>query len=163
MQLFQNYTDFDECCKDKHIDCFYQENRRDRFQYSFFCGNSRECYFYNYKPALQLAKYNVENHYAVVGLAEDMELTIKIMEKYLPRYFKNAAQIYNREHLANFSNVGFNKDTNTVLINKNPHSKPVQNSTRKLLMNHPVFKLEYDFYNFVKQRLYVQAKHLGLQ
>ena len=90
--LFQNYTDFDECCKDKHIDCYYQENRRDRFQYSFFCGNSRECYFYNYKPALQLAKYNVENHYAVVGLAEDMELTIKIMEKYLPRYFKNASK-----------------------------------------------------------------------
>ena len=91
-----------------------------------------------------------------------MELTIKIMEKYLPKYFKNASQIYKREYLADFSNVGINKDTNTVLINKNPHSKPVQNSTRKLLMNHPVFNLEYDFYEFVKQRLFVQAKSLGL-
>ena len=106
-----------------------------------------------------------------MGLAEEMDLTLRIMEKYIPTYFKNATQIYNREILLNYSKpsnlVGLEYaikggDSSTIHVNKNPLSQPVKNSTRILLSNHPVFILEYEFYEFVKQRLFLQAKYLKL-
>ena len=39
-----NFTDFDECVNAKHPDCLYEENAKDRFQFTFFCGNAPECF-----------------------------------------------------------------------------------------------------------------------
>ena len=54
--LDQNYKDFDECSALKHPDCYYRDGVKDRFQYTYFCGTASECYFYNYRPALQVSK-----------------------------------------------------------------------------------------------------------
>jgi hypothetical protein len=64
--------------------------------------------------ALQAAKYNLEKHYAVVGIASDLDMSLKVMEEYLPRlentlflnvsaltlihcsFFRSATSMYNR-------------------------------------------------------------------
>ena len=49
------------------------------------------------------------------------------------------------------------------VANFNPLSKPVTNLTRYHLLQSPVFTLEYEFYEFIKQRLHMQAKYCGLE
>ena len=48
--------------------------------------------FRDYGPdALEQAKKNVENHYLFVGLTEDFENTLKMLEVLVPQQFKGAA------------------------------------------------------------------------
>ena len=41
--------------------------------------------------------YNVEKHYSVVGVLEEYEKTLKVLEHYLPRFFKGALDLYQSE------------------------------------------------------------------
>ncbi len=45
------------------------------------------------KAALQAAKANVEEHYAVVGLLDDLEGFVKVLEVLLPDFFKGAHKL----------------------------------------------------------------------
>lgn len=51
--------------------------------------------------ALERAKYAVESQYAVVGVLEDMNTTLTVFEKYIPRFFQGAREIYESECLLN--------------------------------------------------------------
>jgi hypothetical protein len=53
---------------------------------------------FNTVGALEKAKMAVEKHYAVVGLLEDLNMTLTVMENYIPRFFAHASQIYNGEY-----------------------------------------------------------------
>lgn len=46
---------------------------------------------------LELAKRTVEQSYAVVGTWEDTNITLSVLENYVPRYFRGATKIYYRE------------------------------------------------------------------
>ena len=104
----------------------------------------------------KLAKWNVEKYYSVVGVMEEEELSLKLFEKYLPRFFARIFEFY------------FNEDENHVqdghrVANTNPLSKPCTNFTRQNLLLSPVFTLEYEFYDFIKQRLHMQARDCGFE
>jgi hypothetical protein len=43
---------------------------------------------------MQRAKRNVEEHYAVVGILEEMDLTLQVLENYVPRFFSGATKVY---------------------------------------------------------------------
>lgn len=43
---------------------------------------------------MQKAKQNVEKHYSVVGVLEEMDVTLKVLEKYIPRFFTGASKVY---------------------------------------------------------------------
>lgn len=43
---------------------------------------------------MQKAKRNVEKHYSVVGVLEEMDVTLKVLENYIPRFFTGASQVY---------------------------------------------------------------------
>ena len=43
---------------------------------------------------MRKAKENVEKHYAVVGLLEDLNKTLTVLEHYVPRFFKGALKTY---------------------------------------------------------------------
>ena len=49
---------------------------------------------FNTERALNLAKENVEKHYAVVGVLEEMNKTLTVLEHYVPRFFKGAQDVY---------------------------------------------------------------------
>ena len=48
----------------------------------------------NTEVALRRAKENVEKHYAVVGVLEELNKTLTVLEHYVPRYFKGAKDVY---------------------------------------------------------------------
>ena len=43
---------------------------------------------------MQRAKRNVEEHYSVVGILEEMDVTLQVFEKYVPRFFNGATKVY---------------------------------------------------------------------
>lgn len=43
---------------------------------------------------MEKAKRAVEQHYAVVGVLEDMNSTLTVLEKFVPRFFKGASNVY---------------------------------------------------------------------
>lgn len=56
-------------------------------------------YFFSESPfntvgALERAKLAVEKHYAVVGVLEDINTTLTVLENYIPRFFQGATDVY---------------------------------------------------------------------
>ena len=43
---------------------------------------------------MKKAMYNVEKNYAVVGVLEEMNKTLTVLEHYVPRFFKGALSTY---------------------------------------------------------------------
>lgn len=60
----------------------------------FFCGHHRDCLPFNSPGALERAKRAVEQHYAVVGVLEELNTTLTVFENYIPRFFEGASDIY---------------------------------------------------------------------
>lgn len=48
------------------------------------------------RGALQLAKKNIERHYSVVGINEDLLGFFQILETFVPKYFKGAESAYKK-------------------------------------------------------------------
>ena len=101
-------------------------------QLTYFCGSHIQCSNSSNPMALQLAKYNLENRYlsiqlfnytctnkhtsllsrySVVGVMEHFNISIAVMESYLPRFFKGASH-----KMSSLLTEGKN--------NSNPHPKP---------------------------------------
>ena len=59
----------------------------------YFCGQHRFCAEFNSTKALALAKENLDRYYTVVGILEYHDLSLKILEKMLPRYFKGLVDL----------------------------------------------------------------------
>ena len=53
-----------------------------------FCGHEPHCLEFNGERALAAAKANVERHYAVVGVMERMNDTLRVLENELPSVFQ---------------------------------------------------------------------------
>lgn len=52
------------------------------------------CSPFNTEGALERAKYAVESQYAVVGVLEDFNTTLTVLEKYIPKFFGGATSVY---------------------------------------------------------------------
>ena len=57
-------------------------------QIPFFCGQASPCWEEGSNWALQQAKYNLLNEYFLVGLNEQMEKFIQLLDYQLPHVFK---------------------------------------------------------------------------
>lgn len=49
---------------------------------------------FNTVGALERAKLSVEKHYAVVGVLEDINTTLTVLENYIPQFFEGATELY---------------------------------------------------------------------
>ncbi|EDW76757.2 uncharacterized protein Dwil_GK19619, partial [Drosophila willistoni] len=144
---------FNECVRSGDPECQYlpgsiidyvEDFKR---QSLFFCGNHINCLPFNSPFAVQMAKRNVEKEYAVVGTWEEKNITLTVLEKYVPKYFNHARFIYK-----------LNK-TSIKNRNRNNRKPKVDADVREMVRRN--FTYEYEFYNFCKQRLYKQ--YLALQ
>jgi hypothetical protein len=51
---------------------------------------------------MRKAKENVEKHYAVVGVLEELNKTLTVLEHYVPRFFKGALDVYWSKYSSQF-------------------------------------------------------------
>jgi len=92
--------DFETCVKSYDQECRYIPGlKRDGFgdhrrQTMFFCGHKDSCTGFNTEVAMKKAMENVEKHYAVVGILEELNKTLTVLEHYVPRFFKGALNTY---------------------------------------------------------------------
>jgi dermatan/chondrotin sulfate uronyl 2-O-sulfotransferase UST len=80
--------------------------------------------------------------YAVVGVLEDFNTTIAVMEQYVPQFFRGAVNTY-------FDNIEDFKETN-----KNNFKPPVSEKIKEVVRRN--FTREIEFYQFCRQRLHRQ-------
>jgi len=146
--------DFETCVRTNDPECRYlPAQRRDGFgdhrrQTMFFCGHADDCTGFNTEVAMRKAKENVEKHYAVVGVLEELNKTLTVLEHYVPRFFKGAKDVYWNE-VQIFSR-----------INRNIYKPPVAEATKEIVRKN--FTRELEFFDFCKQRLHKQYLALNL-
>ncbi|XP_017041507.1 heparan sulfate 2-O-sulfotransferase pipe isoform X7 [Drosophila ficusphila] len=144
---------FNDCVRRGSRECnFVQYSVADyipdfKRQSLYFCGNEGDCLPFNSHYAIQIAKRRVEKEYSVVGTWEERNITLTVLEKYIPRFFNHARFLF-KLHSKSIRNRNRN--------NRKPHIDP---DVREMVRQN--FTNEYEFYYFCKQRLYKQ--YLALQ
>jgi len=119
---------------------------------------------FNTPGAIEKAKQNVERDFSVVGSWEDVNVTLTVLENYIPRFFKGSMEIYYgnvplkllfrgaQKHLylplEPIRGLAFKKQ------NLNPWKPKISERIKRIMRAN--FTQEYDFYYFCKQRLYRQ-------
>jgi len=144
--------DFESCVRRGDKECQYKEgDERDDFGQltEFFCGQDDDCTGLNTEIALRKAKENVEKHYAVVGVLEELNKTLTVLEHYVPRFFKGAKDVY------------WNEINVFSRINRNIYKPPVAEETKNIVRKN--FTREIEFFEFCKQRLHKQYLALHLE
>ncbi|XP_055387136.1 uncharacterized protein LOC129615793, partial [Condylostylus longicornis] len=140
--------DFNKCVVEHDPECVYEvdavkdtvgDHRR---QTLFFCGHNPDCLPFNSPRAVQIAKQNVEKEFAVVGSWEDTNITLTVLEHYIPRYFRGATEIFY---------MHYDQITNR---NKNKMKPEIYPEVKELIRKN--FTQEIEFYEWCKQRLYKQ-------
>jgi dermatan/chondrotin sulfate uronyl 2-O-sulfotransferase UST len=81
---------------------------------------------------------NVDQYFSVVGVLEDWNQSLKVLETFIPRYFAGSTEAF---------------DTGKVskVINKNMYKPKVPFHVRELIAKN--ITREIEFYNFCRQRL----------
>jgi len=103
-------------------------------QLSFFCGSNRQCVDPSSRSGLQMAKYNIETRYAVVGVMEEFQTSLEVLQEILPRWFRGAVKTKKGK----------------AHRNSNSYEKPSNDTLRELEKR---LALDIELYLFAKQRL----------
>ena len=77
--------DFESCVRDGDLECQVGGGGQD-MQVTYFCGSHIQCANSTNPRVLQAAKYNLENRYSVVGITEHLNITLEVLEAYLPGF-----------------------------------------------------------------------------
>ena len=107
-------------------------------QMTFFCGNAPECDEFDGEAMLKRSVENVERYFAVVGVLEDLDASVRILEALLPRYFSGAAEILATQPTERHKNRNIYKQAQS----REFRAALAANLTREL-----------EFYHFCRQRL----------
>ncbi|MCL4119971.1 UNVERIFIED_CONTAM: hypothetical protein GTU68_010791 [Idotea baltica] len=147
-----NKMTFDECVELQHGDCSTQHLWT---QVPFFCGHFSECWVPGSEWALDQAKYNLVHRYFLVGVTEEMEDFVALLEYSLPRFFKGALQLYiegSKSHLR--------KTVKKI----NPSSSTIEKlqSTRVWQMEEEFYNFALDHFHFIKSKTLQRDDHSGM-
>lgn len=127
---------YDECVREGRLECVGERNKFELIRH--FCGYETKCYE-SPESALEIAKKNIVKHYALVGVTEDFEGFLRVLQPLFPIHFKDALKFYNS---TNFKRIVSTTRTKLKL--------PALNSTRNIML--PKLAYEYDLYYFIKER-----------
>ncbi len=108
-------------------------------QMFFFCGHGPECHNFESKEMLEKAKENVERHYSVVGVLEQFDKSLEVLEEFVPFYFRDARRVYRGTVKENFHE-------NRNSMKRRPPPEVMEALRRN-------FTREFEFYHFCRQRL----------
>lgn len=140
-----NKMTFDECVEEKQPDC---DPKNMWLQIPFFCGHAAECWDPGSEWALNQAKQNLVNEYFLVGVTEEMEDFIDLLEKSLPRLFKGFKEHYqhsNKSHL---------RQTSSKI--------PPSDETIAAIKQSKIWKMENELYEFALKQFQFTRKKLTI-
>lgn len=138
-------TTFDECVAKKLRDC---DPKKLWQQVPWFCGHFRRCWDPpGNRWALEQAKFNLANKYFLVGLTEDLETFIDLMEMSLPRFFKGAGLLFRSSY-------------ETSHIRRTIHKDSVSQKTIDAFKDTRIWKAEMEFYEFARSHFDVIKNEL---
>ena len=103
-----------------------------------------DCDVFESKKAFQRAKENVEKYYAVVAVLEEMNKSLFVFEKYIPRFFRSARNVYEQVM----------RERSNTPRNRNIYKPKIPKEVRNSLVGN--FSVEIEFYEFCRARLQKQ-------
>ncbi|XP_063845183.1 heparan sulfate 2-O-sulfotransferase pipe-like isoform X1 [Scylla paramamosain] len=141
-----HYTSLEECLRYQDPECTFLTGHHYDLTIPYFCGHEDFCRELNNEAALSLAKRRVEAWYPVVGVLEKVNATLAVLQHHLPHYFAGVLDLYHNDLLA------------APHYNRNQQRPPTSPEVEAALKTN--LSLEYDFYNYLKQRLGKQFQEL---
>lgn len=138
------FSDDPECLYETGSDSGIVNDHRSQIMQ--FCGHEPICRQFNNAEALQKAKNNVEKYYKVVGIIENINMTLSVLEDRLPEYFEGAKELYHND-----------PDVQKFRM-KNAYKLPVSAEVMQIVRAN--FTMEIEFYEFCKQRLQKQFEDI---
>ncbi|XP_061900612.1 uronyl 2-sulfotransferase a isoform X2 [Entelurus aequoreus] len=142
----ERYLDINVCILDNYPEC---SNPRVFYLIPYFCGQHTKCR----EPgpwALERAKQNVLEQFLLVGILEELEDVLLLLERLLPHYFTGVLNIYKSPDHKKSGNM-------TGTIRK--HTPTLE----ALQVLYQRMSYEYDFYNFVRDQFHLMKKKIGLK
>uniref|UniRef100_A0A3B1IJ09 Uronyl 2-sulfotransferase n=1 Tax=Astyanax mexicanus TaxID=7994 RepID=A0A3B1IJ09_ASTMX len=142
----ERYLDINVCILENYPEC---SNPRLFYIVPYFCGQHPQCR----EPgvwALERAKQNVLENFLLVGILEELEDVLLLLERLLPHYFSDVLTIYKSPAFWKVGNL-----TGTV-----KKSMPTLEALQVLYRR---MKYEYEFYNFVRDQFHLVKKKIGLK
>lgn len=133
---------FDECVSSGGSDCAPEKLW---LQIPFFCGHHSECWTAGSRWALERAKSNLLDRYLLVGVTEELEDFIMILEAALPRFFKGATELYRTGKKSH--------------LRKTRDKKPPSKVTIAKLRQSDIWKIENEFYEYALEQFQFVRAH----
>ncbi|KAJ3595004.1 hypothetical protein NHX12_004309 [Muraenolepis orangiensis] len=133
---------FDECVSAGGSDCAPEKLW---LQIPFFCGHYSECWNVGSPWALEQAKYNLVNEYMLVGVTEELEDFVMMLEAALPRFFRGATELY--------------KTGKKSHLRKTTEKKPPTKESTAKLQQSAIWKMENEFYEFALEQFQFVRAH----
>ncbi|KAM0728946.1 Heparan sulfate 2-O-sulfotransferase 1 [Formica fusca] len=134
---------FDECINIGQPDC---DPNNMWLQIPFLCGHDPACWEIGNNWALDEAKRNLQRHYFLIGVTEELNDFVEVLEYVLPRFFKGAYNFFlhnNKSHL---------RQTTQKL---NPLPETVEKIQQSV-----VWKMENELYNFALEHFHAVKRRL---
>ena len=97
-------------------------------------------------PALEAAKFNLDQKYSVVGVLELLDLSLKVFEKVLPKFFSGLSAAFETSK---------NKKINSSTKKEELSIEAIEVLQRNM-------SCEIELYNFAKSKLLKQALYLDI-
>ncbi|XP_035474190.1 uronyl 2-sulfotransferase a isoform X1 [Scophthalmus maximus] len=142
----ERYLDINVCILENYPEC---SNPRVFYIIPYFCGQHPQCR----EPgvwALERAKQNVLETYLLVGILEELEDVLLMLERLLPHYFTGVLNIYKSPDYKKMGNM-----TGTV----RKHTPTLE----ALQVLYHRMRYEYEFYNFIRDQFHLMKKKIGLK
>lgn len=110
-----------------------------------------------------MAKRNVDRYFPVVGVLEELNTTLEVLEEKIPYFFKGVQTLYYKDLLRKENGLFINE---RILIDDFLFSEPHRKKNKRKLnitkdisiYLKAVLKTEWQFYEWIKSRLFQQLQ-----